>query len=104
MIEKHLLEYYDSLSYSPFGLASTVIEEAMHGNIPELVNESSFDADGDSDDIGEVHQVYNCRTDKFDAQAALSGDEYRAVLAKAKEQASSPTQVNESQPAADSAE
>lgn len=99
-----LREYLDSLSFAPPARASLIIREAMNGNIPELVAEGSFDADGDSDEIGDVHTVYNCRTDRFDAQAALSADEYRAVMSKAQEQAPAPTQVNESQPAAESAE
>lgn len=104
MIDKQLELYYNSLSFAPRAFASTVIREAMHGNIPELVAEGSFDADGDSDEVGEVHTVYNCRTDRFDAQATLSADEYRAVISKAQEQAPSSVQEIAPQPAADSAE
>lgn len=100
----HYETYCDSLSLAPSALASVIIKEAMNGNIPELVAEGSFDADGDSDEIGDVHTVYNCRTDRFDAQAALSADEYRAVMSKIQEQTPSPVQENAPQPAADSAE
>lgn len=99
-----LKEYIDSLSFAPAARASLIISEAMRGNVPELVSEGSFDADGDSDEVGDVHAVYNCRSDRFDVQSALSADEYRAVMAKAQEQAPTPTQENGSQPAADSAE
>lgn len=104
MFSQNLINYQSSLSYAPSAKASVIIREAMNGNIPELVAEGSFDADGDADDVGDVHTVYNCHTDRFDAHAALSADEYRTMMAKVQEQTSIPAQKNESQPAADSAE
>lgn len=98
------VDWYESQSFASPAMASTIISEAMHGVIPEMVAEKSFDADGDSDEIGEVHTVYNSRSDRFDVQAALSADEYRAVMSKVAEESRPPVQENASQPAADSAE
>lgn len=103
-ISTELTTYYGSLSFTAPMLASDVIREAMHGNIPEGLPAAGFDTDGESEDIGDVHTVYNQRADRFDVQATLSADEYRQALAATESARPTPTQENESQPAADSAE
>ncbi|QXN75181.1 hypothetical protein [Microvirus mar36] len=83
MYSKELIEYRESLSYASPLLASQVLEEVFRGNIPESLPGASFDTDGSDDgDVGDVHPVFNQRSDRFDVQSSLSADQFRQVMAQ----------------------